>query len=65
MKWLQVVQDQIYWQALILIVFNLPVILSDRVRVVSYSGIIFYEYRRGCGKWVDLARVLLSDRLWC
>jgi len=33
--------------------------------VVSYSGIMFDENRRECGKWMDLAQVLFSDRLWC
>jgi len=65
MKWVQVVQDQTCWQALILIVLSPAVILSKRVMVVSYSGIMFDENRRKCGKWMDLAQVLFSDRLWC
>jgi hypothetical protein len=30
-----------------------------------YSGMMFEENRRECGKWMDLAQVLFSDRLWC
>lgn len=41
------------------------VILSKRVVVVRYSGIMFDENRRECGKWMDLAQVLFSDSLWC
>ena len=65
MKWVHMVQNQIYWQALISVVLSLAVILSKRMTVVSYSDIMFYENRPECGKWMDLAQVLFSDRLWC
>lgn len=65
MKLVQVVQDQICCQALILIVLSPAVILSKRVMVISYSGIMFDENRRVCGKWKDLAQVLFSYRLLC
>jgi hypothetical protein len=64
MKWVQVVKGHIYWQALILIVLRVAVILSKRVMVISYLGIM-YENRRECGNWMDLAQVLFNDKLWC
>lgn len=59
MKWVRMVQNQIYWQALMSVVLSLAVILSKRMIVVGYSGIMFYETRRECGKWLDLAQVFV------